>query len=142
VVIRVHLDQTRVVAGQTIRGQAVVTNTTAKPILLRTCAKSGWLMVGLTNGKIPFDPAFAAVGCAPSVWLAPGQRRYSITVMTTYQACLQPGGHSVYPVPTCSPNGLPPLPAGTYRTKVVAEGLPETTEAAPVTVTLLPSGSR
>ena len=146
VVIRVSLDQARVVAGQPIHGQAVVTNTTTKPVLIHACAAEGWVMVGLTNGRIPYHPAITYSLCAPSP-LAPGPHRYPVTVATTYPACLGPGGKSLIPVhiPTCAPNGRPPpLPAGTYITKVVAPGLPAGTPVAPpVTVTLLPpSGSR
>jgi hypothetical protein len=139
--IRVSLDQMRVAAGQPIYGQAVVTNTTARPIPVQTCSTgTGWVLVGLTNGTIPYDPFFADDACAPSQ-LAPGPHRYRVAVATFYQWCLGPGGESpLIPVPKCLPDGgPPPLPAGTYITKVVAEGLPPgTAEAPPVTVTLLP----
>jgi hypothetical protein len=137
--IRISLDQTRAIAGHPIRGQAVLTNTTAKPILVRACARDGWLFVGLTNATIPFDPAIAAAGCAPSVRLAPGTNRFPITVQTTYQECLAPGGQSLTPMPACTLHGPPPLPAGAYTTAVVTVGLPAGTPTAPpIHVTLLP----
>ena len=145
VVIRVHLGQTRVAAGQPIYGQALVTNTTGKPVPVHACSTGRWVLVGLTNGTTPYDPFIAYRACGPS-WLAPGAHRYPVTVMTTYQWCLGPGGKSpLIRVPKCLPDGgPPPLPAGTYITKIVADGLPDgITEAPPVTVALLPaSGSR
>lgn len=145
VTIRLSLDQTRAVAGQLIHGQAVVTNATAKPIPIDACSAGGWMLVGLTNGTVPFVPFFAYAACSP-IRLAPGPNRFPVTVATLYEWCLGPGGQSpLVPVPKCLPNGQPPpLPPGTYITKVVAPGLPAgTPEAPPVTVTLLPaSGTR
>ena len=144
--IHVRLDQTRVVQGTPIRGQAVLTNTTSKSLLVHQCAADGWLLVGLTDGKVPFNPATALVACPPSIRLQPGANRFPITVATTYQECLQPGGQSTTYVPPCSHvYGLPPLPAGVYTTKAVTYGLPAKT-AIPrpimVTVTHPPVGGQ
>jgi hypothetical protein len=140
VTIHIKLDHTRVTAGMSISGQAVFTNSTSKHITVEQCAIDGWLAVGLTNKQIQFNPAFETVACAPSVHLAPGVNRFPLTVRTTYQECLQPGGQSMTYVPPCvGSSGLPPLPAGTYKTKVVTVGLPSSTSmprSIEVTVTV------
>ena len=64
--IHISLDQTRVVGGTSIKGQASLTNTTSKTILVQQCAADGWLQVGLMNRRIPFDPAMPLIAC-PSV---------------------------------------------------------------------------
>jgi hypothetical protein len=134
--IHVRLDQTRVVGGLAIEGEATLTNTTSKAILVRQCAADGWLFVGLTNRTIPFDPAMPLIACPPSIRLHPGPNRFPVTVMTTYQECAQTGGRSTTSVPPCvNGSGPPPLPVGTYTTKVVTYGLPAGTPAPhPITI--------
>jgi hypothetical protein len=131
ITIRVELERTRVVAGTPIKGTAVLTNGGTKAMLVQQCATDGWLAVGLANKKIQFSPAFALVGCPPSVVLKPGPNRFPVTVITTYGSCLQPGGQSTIFVPNCLPLGssepLPPLPPGRYSTKVITMGLPPST---------------
>jgi hypothetical protein len=131
ITIRVELDRTRVVTGTPIKGTAVVTNEGSKSMLVQQCATDGWLAVGLASEKTQFSPAFALVGCPPSVVLEPGPNRFPVTVITTYQSCLQPGGQSTVFVPNCLPSGspdrLPPLPVGRYSTKVITMGLPPST---------------
>jgi hypothetical protein len=144
ITIRVKLERQRVVAGTPVKATAVLTNRSAKPILVQQCAKDGWLAVGLTNKKIDFSPASALVGCPPSVVLKPGPNRFPLKVVTTYQSCLQAGGESTTFIPKClssrSSSPLPPLPPGRYSTKVVALGLPSnTTLSRSVVVNLLPS---
>jgi len=145
ITIRIKLDKTRVVAGVPIKGTAVLTNTGSKGILVQQCAIDGWLAVGLANKAIRFSPGFSLVGCQPSVVLGPGPNRFPVTVLTTYQSCLQPGGQSTTFIPKCvsivaSSNPLPPLPAGRYSTKVITLGLPQLAAVSgPVAVTLLPA---
>ncbi len=132
VTIHISLDQTRVAAGTSINGQAVLTNTTSKSITVEQCAWDGWLWVGLENNRIQFKPAVETVACAPTVRLVPGANRFPITVMTTYQICTQSGGRSTTNVPPCSgTSGMPLLPAGTYKTKVVVSGLPSSRAVPP-----------
>jgi len=145
ITVRIRLDRTHVVAGTPIKGTAVITNTRSKGVLVGQCAIDGWLAVGLANKTIVYSPAFPLVGCRPSVVLAPGSHRFPVTVLTTYESCLQPGGQSTTFVPKClsivvSSNPLPPLPAGRYSTKVVTMGLPANTAVSnSVVVTLLPA---
>ncbi|HEV3359049.1 MAG TPA: hypothetical protein VG247_19785 [Pseudonocardiaceae bacterium] len=135
--IKVTLQHDQVHAGDTIQGTATITNTTGKAIVVHGCPDS-WLMVGLSSPTIRFDPAIPANLCVPQLRLAPGPTTYPITVSTAYQACLGPEGHSLVPMPTCDNGALPPLPAGTYRTTAITDGLGATVDDPPVTVTLLP----
>ncbi|MFZ0664956.1 MAG: hypothetical protein WAM97_04320, partial [Acidimicrobiales bacterium] len=144
--IRIELVRTHVVAGTSIKGEALLTNTTAKVITVATCAEDGWLVLGLTNGQETSMPGFGLVGCSSTIRLAPGVNRFPITVDTTYSECLQPGGSSVFGnVPICVGPGHddpPALPSGIYLTKVVTVGLPDGTQPPPpLSVTLLPAGS-
>jgi hypothetical protein len=138
--IKITLDQTRVTAGQTIKGTALITNSTAVPITVEACAADGWLDVGLTNGTITYDPTSSAVACASTVQLAPGVNRIPISVMTTFQSCVQPGGGPTsVNNPPCTQGAIPALPPGDYTTEVATMGLPaDTPTPVPVAVTLLP----
>jgi hypothetical protein len=131
--VRVHLEQDRVVAGQSIKGSVVFTNTTRSAITVDQCATNGWLAVGL-SGKVDSHPfAHFVVGCPPSVRLHPGPNRFPVQVITTYASCVQPqpdGSTSPTPLdPWCSVAGPPPLPAGRYVTKVDVVGLSGLTQA-------------
>ena len=118
------LRHTRVIAGTPIKGTAIFTNRGGSPITVETCAADGWLEVGLTNRNIPYYPASPLIVCPPMVQLVPGETRVPITIVTTYQACTQSSSSSTTPeVPSCA-GGPPPLPAGTYHTKVITTGLP------------------
>jgi hypothetical protein len=130
--VKVHLTlaEHRVVAGHPIKGTMLLTNTSDRAIIVNTCAIDGWLAVGLSGHGI--SPSFfhPAVGCDPSVRLAPGTTRARVTVVTTYTTCSQsePGGNAPSPSsPNCTvSNGKqvpPPLPAGRYSTVVQLVGL-------------------
>jgi hypothetical protein len=129
--VRVTLSRTEVVAGRSIRGEAVLTNSGTKTVLVQACAYDGWLFVGLANKQISYSPAIATVACMPSVRLTPGINRFSITVVTTYQEC---GGTTS---PRCPKSGAPALPKGKYHTEVKILGLPSGTQKlSPISVTL------
>lgn len=134
--IRILLRQTRVTAGQTITGFAAINNKSSKPITVEACALDGWIYVGLTNKTITYDPAVATVACEPTVQLHPGVNGFPIEVLTIFLHC---GGKPVtLNDPPCGRNGIPPLPAGHYTTKVITFGLPARTPApAPIAVTLV-----
>jgi len=119
--IRIVLDTTHAKAGTPIHGTAILTNTNRTRLLVETCAYNGWLLVGLTNKSVTFNPAVTSAACAPSVTLKPGANRFRITVATTYQEC------EVHGTPRCTKTGAPALPKGTYYTDVVALGLPKGT---------------
>jgi hypothetical protein len=131
VTIRITLDHTRVVAGTAIKGEAVLTNTTSKAITVESCAADGWFEVGLVNSNVGFDPANPLIVCRPSVQLSPGPNRFPLTVVTTYQGCAQLGGSATTDDPPCATDGLPPLPVGSYSTKVITSGLPAGTPSPP-----------
>jgi len=139
--IRLLLDRTIVVAGTTIRGVALLTNTTHKTITVKACAADGWFEVGLSNARITFDGLLSpAVACAPSVKLVPGVNRVPFDVLTTYLGCTHVKALATSQQPVCTAAGTPPLPPGSYVTTVVTSGLPAPNEApAAIHVTLLPS---
>jgi len=134
--LRVHVTLTshhQVVAGDPIEGIVVFTNTTHKAITVNTCTTDGWLAVGL-SGPVNSYPFFHfSVGCPPSVRIAPGAKRFPVSVITTYAGCIQPqpaGGSSPTPLmPWCTVAGPPPLPDGSYSTKVDIVGLSGLTQA-------------
>jgi hypothetical protein len=122
--LRITLEHTRVAAGRPIKGTAIFTNRSGASILVAACAADGWLIVGIANHDIPYNPGNPQIACAPSVQLASGVTRMPITVMTIYQGCSESGPGSTQ-FPPCDPgNQLPTLPAGTYHTVVVTSGLP------------------
>ena len=136
--VRVALQRSHVVAGQPIKGTVTLTNTTSRQITVDSCAQNGWLQVGLSGRGYTYQASSTQIACPPSIRLAPGANRFPVTVLTTYESCLQPGGESVTSLPSCTSTGPPPLPAGRYSTTVFIMGLPHLTEPArPVTVTLL-----
>lgn len=138
ITVRVALHHSRVLAGQPIKGTVILTNTTSSVITVESCAANGWLQVGLEGRGYGYQASSTLVACPPSVRLVPGANRFPVTVLTTYESCIQPGGSSVPSLPACTSTGQPPLPAGTYSTTVVIMGLPQMTKAPrPVTVTLL-----
>jgi hypothetical protein len=144
--VKVHLTLAahRVVAGHPIEGTVVLTNISDREIAVNTCAIDGWLAVGLSGRDI--SPSFfhPAVGCDPSVRLAPGSHRFHVTVSTSYTTCTgaEPAGNAPSPsFPNCTvSNGKqtpPPLPAGKYSTVVQLVGLDgETQPPNRVVVTL------
>lgn len=141
--IRLVLDRTTVVAGTTIHGVALLTNTTDHTITVKACAADGWFEVGLSNQRITFGgfPS-PAVACAPSVKLVRGVNRVPFEVLTTYLGCTHVKALATSQHPVCEPAGIPPLPPGSYVTKVVTTGLPARSQVpAAVHVTLLPSST-
>jgi hypothetical protein len=136
--VRVELHQSHVVAGPTIKGTVVLTNTTSRQITVESCAQNGWLQVGLKGRGYAYQASSTLIACPPSIRLEPGANRFPVTIFTTYEMCLQPGGESITAMPRCRPTGPPPLPAGRYSTTVFIMGLPHMTEGPrAITVTLL-----
>lgn len=145
VTVRVALRTDRVPAGVPIRGSVVLTNTTHTTITVDTCARDGWLGVGL-HGKVDSVPFWAfGVACPPTVRLTPGANRFPVTVSTSFASCTQPspGGSPPSPLPACTESAgrlsQPPLPAGRYVTRLSIAGLPGLTRAPNrIVVTLTP----
>ena len=133
--IRIQLDHTEVMAGHPIDGVAVVSNETNKAITVDGCPGQ-WLMVGLANGQVSYDPGVGAQACMPSVHLLPGRTSFQVTVYSTYGRCSMTGPFTPS-LPHCSKSGPPPLPPGHYGTSVVTNGLPSGVQVVPsVEVTL------
>jgi hypothetical protein len=125
--VRVVLAQHRVVAGHPIKGTVIFTNTTGKRIVVDTCAENGWLEVGLSGRVDSYPFGSTLIACEPTVRLVPGANRFPVTIITSYAGCIQPqpagGSSSTSSMPTCTVGGPPPLPAGSYHTKVHIVGL-------------------
>ena len=124
--VHVSLDRHRAVAGQSIKGSVVLTNTTAKDITVETCARNGWLTVGLSGRVNAYSFVHTTIGCLPTTRIVPGPNRFGVTVDTTFTSCTQPqpAGNPPTPTsPTCTVSGLPPLPGGRYSTTVDVVGL-------------------
>jgi hypothetical protein len=135
ITVRIALSRTDAIAGESIRGVAIIINSTRNSIPVRSCALDGWLFVGIANKDIPFNPVVAVVACAGSIHLKPGANRFPLSVSTSYQQCgpsaSDTGGQH------CTSTGMPPLPKGTYHTSVVILGLPPgTANPAPKAITL------
>lgn len=134
VVLPVH----HVVAGRLLKATVVLRNTTTKPIIVQQCAIDGWLAVGLT-GKVDSYPfGHEAVGCGATVKIKPGANRFPIHITTSYAACTgaSPAGNRPNAIsPNCvleaGRQSPPPLPAGSYTTKVDIVGLDGLTGPAP-----------
>ena len=125
VAVQVILATHHVVAGHPIKGAVVLTNTTRNKITVNTCALDGWLQVGL-HGKVDSLPFGGfLVGCAPTVRLAPGARRFPVTVITTYASCTQASPGRVAPVEGAAVHGVgrPCEPAALARRAVRDEAL-------------------
>jgi hypothetical protein len=138
--IRVVLSRTRVVTGTSIGAVAIITNATGSEITLNgVCPHVGqWLAVGLTNANVQFLPLFTLPRCEPGQQFPPGISRYPITIGTTYQGCSELKTGATPQSPQCTAAGPPPLPPGSYVTKVGGFGLPSGTELPPpITVTLV-----
>ena len=117
------------------RAVAILTNSSKKSILVKSCAADGWLFVGISSKTIIYNPAIATVACGGSVRLKPVPNRFKISVGTSYQVYSQvatkPG------VPRCIKSGMPPLPDGRYLTSVEFLGLPSHTPQPPsIAITL------
>ncbi len=137
------LDRTGVNAGTPIDGEALLTNTTGRTMTVNTCARDGWLFVGLTNNQVAYFPNRFYIGCLPTIQLKPGLNRFPISILTDFQGCVESRSEATPQVPACLPaNGVPPLPAGSYVVKTVVVGLPAGTRLPPaISVTLLPVGT-
>ena len=138
--IRVHvtLERLRAVAGEPIKGTVELTNSMSKDVTVEYCATDGWLAVGLTGRVDSYPFVHPAVACPPTIRLAPGANRFPVTVITTYAGCTQPqpagGAPPTSSFPICTVSGPPPLPEGSYTTKLDIEGLPGLTQSPNVVV--------
>jgi hypothetical protein len=123
--MKVHLTlhKDKVVAGQTIKGTVLFTNTTSRTIIVKTCAKDGWLQVGLKGHGYTYEANSLLIECKASIRFRPGANRFSVIVLTRYEKCTQPGGQSVTPIHICTPSGPPALPAGKYSTIIDIAGI-------------------
>jgi hypothetical protein len=115
VVVDLELANTTLAAGeQGLPGTVIVTNTTGKPIEIGFCGAE--FAVGLENDEV--DQQLGFNGCLETAKIPPGTSTYGVTVGASYGSCTSmsdpPGG-----LVACLPGGgVPPLPAGEYRTRL------------------------
>lgn len=137
--VSIQVDASRVVAGSPIRADVSVTNDTGHDVSLPagTCPDS--FALALTNASYTPAVSFTTPACSPPARLRAGWTVIRTTVLTTYEACIQPGSGTVAPrrplrpgsttstvVPMCSGTGRtpPPLPAGRYAVVLVPDTFP------------------
>lgn len=121
--ITIIVDHTRVHTGQPLTGHVQVTNTTGArlPLPGLGCSSSLGFLVGLSSATVKFNPPTAAVGCARSYLLAPGNTTVPITIVNTAE--------------TGNPPAL--LGAGAYQTTIILDDFPaDTALPPPLNVTL------
>lgn len=121
--IRLSLSETVASIGESIPGIVTITNRSRRPILIHACASDGWLLVGLSDSEIHFQPVFLTIGCTPSIYLEVGVNKFPVELSTLYQHCSQSSKETS--VPRCSKTGMPHLPKGHYRASVYFQGLPK-----------------
>lgn len=141
-IIRLELSRTTAPAnGTPIPATLAVINHTGHPVpvpgrssLTATSGPDGWIQIGLTSPDIPYEPLFEANRREPAAELPVGTSTYETVVSTSWYAC---GGGP--PFPDCTGgSGMPPLPAGTYTTKLVTILANGTWQpSSPIAVTLI-----
>jgi hypothetical protein len=134
----IYLDATRVPAGQTIRGDLVVTNNGARMNLTpgtHGCKPS--FEIYLSNGRISQVVAFPADCSTEPFYISHGTTRLAFSLLTTYTTCNAAGTPTGPDDPTClSSGGLPPLPAGSYEARIQWSEAAPLPQPEPVAVTL------
>ena len=129
ITVRLSLQRTSVSPGTPIQATVIFVNSAHRAVTVETCARNGWLFVGLTSARIKFTAISTLVACAPTVHLRPGATRFAVTVRTSYSQC---GGRPrSITNPPCTPDGMPSLPAGRYHTDVQINGVPTGTTMPP-----------
>jgi hypothetical protein len=115
-----RLDQTRVVAGQSVNGELIVYNA-GKTIKLSVGCQSQ-LAVQLNRGSFhQAIPVATACETGRPLLIHHGTTMLPVNGNTTYNICSQSPPYSVT-LPRCVASGPPPLPVGTYMVKVIWDG--------------------
>jgi hypothetical protein len=122
-----QLDQTRAIAGRTVKGNLVVDNP-GKPINLTpgTRQVNGQTLSGcepelaayVSNSRVTQEIGFATPCSTMPFLIAHGATRLPITLLTDYGSCSPVGQVPTPNNPTCLKSGLPPLPPGRYYAKI------------------------
>lgn len=121
--MRLTLAQLSADGGTPLHGTMTVENNTGKAIGIN-CGT--WFGVGLTNADVGYQFPQLDVRCVDGKQLQPGTTTYPVTIQTTFGSCVQPPYSPTSARPRC-PEIIPgaefvppPLPPGTYETKVDA----------------------
>lgn len=149
--VQVVLSETSLVAGQPIKGTLLVTNPggainlTAvgrpfgKPHSSYRCQPA--FLVYLTNGVLENEEGFDEPCVSGPFTIAHGVSRWHFQVLTTFSGCTQSGGGTEN-MPACSgPSGTPPLPPGSYDTRIAWSEWVPLPDPRSVTVELLAAAS-
>jgi hypothetical protein len=114
VLIDLELAGRTVVAGDEVPGTVIVSNATGEPIDIGFCGAE--FAVGLANDEV--EQALGFEDCLETGTIPPGTSTYGVVVRASYGSCV--AGTSEPPtLVACLPEGgVPPLPAGEYRTRV------------------------
>lgn len=114
VLLDLHLLETTVPAGGELRGMVTASNASGEPVDIGFCGSP--FAVGLSNDEV--DQQVGFTDCLEEGQIVPGQSSFEVTVSGSYLGCS--ASLSQPPIlQQCLPGGgLPPLPAGEYRTRV------------------------
>jgi hypothetical protein len=134
---RIHLDETRVVAGSRITGTLTVLNRGggAVDLIYRGCRPS--FRVALTDRNGLYGDVFQLPCPLRPLVIEPGANSFPVVVSTTYDSCV-PDGPAAPDEPRCTGDlraMVPPLPPGRYLAVLVGLNL-ALPPAPPVPVTL------
>ena len=128
ITLRLVLPERTVPDGSSMRAHIVVTNTYTRPVSLGFTCPGQEFEVGLTNAHVPFTYISDLVACF-GLHFNPGRTTVPVTISTSYHVCGAKG------TVRCTKKGMPLLPPGTYKTKVLTQGFPAGTKSpAPVSV--------
>jgi len=119
--VQIHLNTTRAVAGHPIKGMLIIENPHAA-INLTQVVKGGCepgFAIILTKGSFRNGVGFAASCTNRAFVISHGTTRLPFSMLTSYTSCLPPNGSSSIGTPRClQSEGLPPLPAGSYKADI------------------------
>jgi hypothetical protein len=103
-----------VVAGETLPMTVVVSNNTGEPIEIGYCGAE--FALGLENDDVEQQLVFPA--CLQGGTIPVGTTTYEVTVGSTYGTCTTMTDPPPGARPCLPGGGIPPLPAGEYRTRL------------------------
>lgn len=132
VLLDLHLLETTVPAGGELRGMVTASNASGEPVDISFCGSP--FAVGLSNDEV--DQQVGFTDCLEEGQIVPGLSSFEVTVSGSYLGCS--ASLSQPPIlQQCLPGGgLPPLPAGEYRTRVYPPAGLDDVVAPTLTVTV------
>ena len=119
----VHLDRSVVRTGERVAAELVLQNSSGQTVVLDRGCRGGFVQLVLSRGSLTAGGAWALPLCRPGVAFVahPGTTRYPLWIDATYSECTMVGHRPSGGSPQClTRNGMPPLPAGTYKVSIAA----------------------